>query len=153
MNNTSEYTARIENAFITMRRNSFQHRTIDSGLKPPEFFLLKLLRESSGDGFSPATPTELAKKMQVTTSAVTHHLNTLENRKLVERQQSKSDRRVFHVKLSARGKRLLQKQRQAHMDMINDFLEYLGPDEAEHFVNIIERANDFFTNKNRGEKC
>ncbi len=149
--NESDYLTRIENALMALRRNSFRHRPrFAHGLRPPEFFVLKLLGEMNDD--APPTSTELAKTMDVSVSAVTHHLNNLEKHRLIERAQSQTDRRVYNIKLSRAGKRILKSQRSTHRDQMLAFLEYLGPDDSAQLVRIIERTNEFFTKYNSGNK-
>jgi len=66
----------------------------------------------------------------------------LENRKLVERQQSPEDRRVNFIKLTAKGKKILG-QALAICDQVEkDFLKPLSKEEIETFKDILVRLLD-----------
>src|SRR5262245_8145032 len=72
-------------------------------LSPSQFNLLKLLYDHP-DG---ATQIELSRQLIMHRSNVTGLVDRLERRCLVKRREVHSDRRVYHVVLTARGRALL----------------------------------------------
>lgn len=72
-----------------------------SGLAPWEYDVLSALRREGRAGG--LTPGELCESAQLTSGAMTHRLDRLEERGLVRRRAGKTDRRSVTVILSARG--------------------------------------------------
>ncbi|WP_280274604.1 MarR family winged helix-turn-helix transcriptional regulator [Nocardia wallacei] len=75
----------------------------DAKLSRPEFDLLGALRRTARD----LTPSELARETFSSGAAVTKRLRQLTDRGLVERRADDRDRRVAHVRLTTRGRTLL----------------------------------------------
>jgi DNA-binding MarR family transcriptional regulator len=59
------------------------------------------------DGSEQSTLTELAERMQLAQSTVTELVSRAEEAGLLEREQSQTDARVAHLRLSAEGERRL----------------------------------------------
>jgi DNA-binding MarR family transcriptional regulator len=75
------------------------------GLKHWEYDVLSVLRRQ-GEPFELAA-TEIADAALLTSGAMTTRIDGLESRGLVRRRQSKQDRRSFRVRLTARGRKLV----------------------------------------------
>jgi DNA-binding MarR family transcriptional regulator len=76
-----------------------------SGLAPWEYDVLSALRRvGAGRGL---TPKELCQSAQLTSGAMTHRIDRLEERGLVRRRSGRGDRRSITVLLSARGRALV----------------------------------------------
>ena len=76
-----------------------------AGLAPWEYDVLSALRR--GGGSQGLTPKELCQSAQLTSGAMTHRIDRLEERKLVRRRSSKDDRRSVSVLLTPKGKALV----------------------------------------------
>ena len=86
----------------------------EHGLKHWEYDVLSVLRRQ-GDPFElPAT--EIADAAFLTSGAMTTRIDGLEGRGLVKRRRSKSDRRSVLVRLTARGKSLVDAALATRMD-------------------------------------
>ncbi len=72
----------------------------EEGLTPSRYLLLLMIR-SARDGRS--TVTELAERMQLTQSTVTELVTRSESARLVRREQSGEDARVFWLELTEEG--------------------------------------------------
>ena len=77
-----------------------------SGLTPQRYLLLLMIKGAS-DGSEQSTVTELAERLQLAQSTVTELVSRAEEAGLVEREQSMSDARVAHLRLTAEGERRL----------------------------------------------
>ena len=77
-----------------------------SGLTPQRYQLL-LMVKGAPDGSEQSTVTELAERMQLAQSTVTELVSRAEEAGLLEREQSQTDARVAHLRLSAEGERRL----------------------------------------------
>ena len=88
-------------------------------------------------------PGDIAKCGQATPSAVSQTLKSLEEKGLITRQRDRGDSRAVTVHLTKEGCAFSARGRELHEQMIDGVLTYLGPEDAEHFVRIVERLADF----------
>lgn len=86
---------------------------------------------------------DIAKCGHATPSAVSQTLKSLEEKGLITRQRDKGDSRAVTVHLTDDGRAFSARGREVHEQMIDGVLTYLGPEDAEHFVRIVERLADF----------
>lgn len=77
-----------------------------AGLTPQRHLLLLMIK-GARDGSEQSTVTELADRLQLAQSTVTELVSRAEEVGLVEREQSSSDARVAHLRLTAEGERRL----------------------------------------------
>ncbi|HZS24337.1 MAG TPA: MarR family transcriptional regulator [Gaiellaceae bacterium] len=77
-----------------------------SGLTPQRYLLL-LMVKGAPDGSGRSTVTELADRLQLAQSTVTELVSRAEEAGLLEREQSPTDARVAHLRLTEEGERRL----------------------------------------------
>ena len=77
-----------------------------SGLTPQRHLLLLMIKGAS-DGSEQSTVTELADRLQLAQSTVTELVSRAEEIGLLEREQSSTDARVAHLRLTPEGERRL----------------------------------------------
>jgi DNA-binding MarR family transcriptional regulator len=77
-----------------------------SGLTPQRYLLLLMIKGAAG-GTQQTTVTELADRLQLAQSTVTELVRRAEEVGLVSREQSQSDARVAHLRLTPEGDRRL----------------------------------------------
>jgi DNA-binding MarR family transcriptional regulator len=77
-----------------------------SGLTPQRYLLL-LMVKGAPDGSEQSTVTELAERLQLAQSTVTELVSRAEETGLIEREQSHTDARVAHLRLTEEGERRL----------------------------------------------
>ena len=77
-----------------------------SGLTPQRYLLL-LMVKGAPDGSEQSTVTELAERLQLAQSTVTELVSRAEETGLLEREQSQTDARVAHLRLTEEGERRL----------------------------------------------
>ena len=78
-----------------------------SGLTPQRYLLLLMVKGApSGDERS--TVTELAQRLQLAQSTVTELVSRAESAGLIAREQSQTDARVAHLRLTREGERRLE---------------------------------------------
>ena len=70
-------------------------------LTPPQYYVLATIGYLGGVPFS-----EIGAKLMVTVSNLTGIVDRLEEKGIVNRERDKHDRRVIHVKLTDKGKKL-----------------------------------------------
>jgi DNA-binding MarR family transcriptional regulator len=77
-----------------------------SGLTPQRYLLL-LMVKGAADGSEQSTVTELSERLQLAQSTVTELVSRAEESGLIEREQSQTDARVAHLRLTEEGERRL----------------------------------------------
>jgi DNA-binding MarR family transcriptional regulator len=78
-----------------------------SGLTPQRYLLLLMIK-GAHDGSEQSTVTELADRLQLAQSTVTELVSRAEEAGLVLREQSATDARVAHLRLTEEGERRLE---------------------------------------------
>jgi DNA-binding MarR family transcriptional regulator len=78
-----------------------------SGLTPQRHLLLLMIK-GARDGSEQSTVTELADRLQLAQSTVTELVSRAEEAGLIEREQSATDARVAHLRLTPEGERRLE---------------------------------------------
>jgi DNA-binding MarR family transcriptional regulator len=77
-----------------------------AGLTPQRYLLLLMIK-GAPDGTEKSTVTELSERLRLAQSTVTELVRRAEEAGLVEREPSRNDGRVAHLRLSAEGERRL----------------------------------------------
>jgi DNA-binding MarR family transcriptional regulator len=77
-----------------------------SGLTPQRHLLLLMIK-GAPDGGEQSTVTELSDRLQLAQSTVTELVSRAEEAGLIDREQSTSDARVAHLRLTEEGERRL----------------------------------------------
>jgi DNA-binding MarR family transcriptional regulator len=125
--------------------NAEYGRRIQTGLSMSQFLILETLR---GEGKK--TCTELADALQITLPAVTNLTNKLVSCGLAERCSCEKDRRVVYMKLTEKGRALLQEIDVKSEEIIRAFWKELSPDEIGELSRLLGKALTY-TNSGRRE--
>ena len=112
------------------------------GVTPAEMYAIMAVSRLEGEGRKVRSG-DIAKCGQATPSAVSQTLKSLEEKGLITRQRDKGDSRAVTVHLTEDGRAFSARGRELHEQMIDEVLTYLGPEDAEHLVRIVERLADF----------
>ena len=103
-----------------------------------------------GDGNNMSS---IAKKLNITVGSLTTAMNSLVNKKYVERRRSEEDRRVVFVKLTDRGVKAYRHHENYHRQMTRAILDKLDEAEIPVLVKTLDALSEFFTgySKNRSQ--
>lgn len=112
------------------------------GVTPAEMYAIMAVSRLEGEGRK-VRPGDIAKCGQATPSAVSQILKSLDEKGLITRQRDKGDSRAVAVHLTKDGCAFSARARELHEQIIDEVLTYLGSEDAEHFVRIMERLADF----------
>jgi len=83
---------------------------------------------------------ELADKLGVTTGTLTVTVDRLEQKGLIERQPHETDRRSYRVILTTAGKKHFAKHHEFHVNLTEEIVSALTPEELESFEGILAKV-------------
>ncbi|MCF2681647.1 MarR family winged helix-turn-helix transcriptional regulator [Faecalicatena contorta] len=95
-----------------------------------------------GDGRNMSS---IAKKLKITVGSLTTAMNSLVNKKYVERHRSEEDRRVVFVKLTEKGVRAYHHHEDYHRQMTQAIMDKLDEKELPVLVKTLDVLTEFFT--------
>lgn len=104
-------------------------------LRPVEFSILVLLQASTE-----VSPSQLAQALGVAAPNMTGILRRLEQRGLVERARSETDKRIQHIVLTPQGQAFIREARAAGKDMDQPWLGRLSPAEQAMLLELLAKA-------------
>ncbi len=82
---------------------------------------------------------ELVKNLDISCAMMTHFIDQLQEKKLVKRKRSDSDRRVGHVILTKKGNDMLRRIQNAHTENLKKLLLKFSPGDREVFIDSFEK--------------
>lgn len=109
------------------------------GLGPDEFDVLATLRRS-GRPYQ-LNPCDLGDSMMVSSATMTHRLDKLEARDLIERLPDPKDRRGVIAKLTPTGKRLVDRAVAAHVEGEERLLASLSGQQRQALADLLRRLS------------
>ena len=104
------------------------------GLKPPHFGVMTLIDAHPG-----STQQELVTGSLIDPSSMVAVIDELEGMGLAERRRHPDDRRKHAVHLTARGRRKLERAREAAIQMARDVFAPLEPEELETLRRLLRK--------------
>ena len=105
------------------------------GLTPPLFGLLNVLGAREG-----AIQQELGSAMGIDPSTMVSLIDQLEAAGLAKRRPHPTDRRARQVAITPKGRRLLERGRQMSLQVEDEVLRGLTPDERRQLLTLLRRA-------------
>ena len=106
-----------------------------AGLTTSQFSALEALYH-----LGPLCQRDLAKKILKSGGNITMVVDNLEKRGLVERERDAIDRRYITVRLTAAGRRLIQKLFPRHAEAIREEMDVLSATELERLARLCKRV-------------
>lgn len=102
-----------------------------------------------GDG---GNMSSIARKLNITVGSLTIAMNSLVNKKYVERRRSEEDRRVVLVKLTAKGRKAYRHHEDYHRQMTMAILQKLDETELPVLMKTLDALTDFFKGYSKSGK-
>ena len=90
-----------------------------------------------------ATPSDISKELLVTLGTVTTSLNNLERKGYIERRRSSIDRRVVHLSLTKKGRRLYRLHKRFHNRMVMQVVEGMSSEEKNAMQKGLQNLYNF----------
>lgn len=95
----------------------------------------------TGDGKNMSS---IARKLNITVGSLTTAMNSLVNKKYVERHRSEEDRRVVFVKLTPKGIRAFRHHEDYHRQMTQAVVDKLDETEMPVLLKTLDALTEFF---------
>jgi DNA-binding MarR family transcriptional regulator len=127
-----EAIAQIE-ALMSVRRKAFCSQPLHREISMPQLYILMVLEEHG-----PTTVTDLAHLLRISAPSASSIVDRMEEHGLVERARDEADRRVVHVRLLDRGRRLMNEVTGLKRDGLQRVLATLSDEELEHVIRAAE---------------
>lgn len=125
--------ARLARGFDAAHARTFA----DFGLRPDEFDVLATLRRHGAP--YELNPRELLLTMMVSSGTLTHRLDKLERAGLVQRCADPDDRRCVTVRLTERGREVVDRAVEAHVRREEELLDGLSAAERRRLADLLRR--------------
>lgn len=126
------------------------------GLSRGEFFMLHQVAclEKHKEGDVPGGKiSDLSTATEMSKPAVSQMLNALEDKGLIERIMTKSDRRVVYVRLTDTGRERLAASGRQMGGLIDAIVRELGPEDTKELIRLIDKLYQIFEKiKTSGEQ-
>lgn len=109
-------------------------QAIEGTMSVSEFLVLRMLAQTG-----PSRVSQIARKMQITASAVTFLTDKLADKELILRKRDEADRRVVLVSITEKGARVLEGLEALRRAAAERMLEGLSDSELSGIVAILEK--------------
>ena len=86
----------------------------------------------------------IARQLNITVGSLTTAMNSLVNKKYVERHRSEEDRRVVFVKLTSKGIKAYHHHEDYHRQMTQAIMDKLDEKELPVLMKTLDALSDFF---------
>lgn len=103
--------------------------------------------EAIGNG-EPKSMSVIAKSLNITVGTLTTNMNSLEDKKYILRERSKTDKRVVLVRLTEKGRKAFFHHRDFHRRMIHSIVKDLEEDEMKVLIRCLQNLTKFFDEQN-----
>ena len=94
----------------------------------------------------------IARKLNITVGSLTTAMNSLVNKRYVERHRSEEDRRVVYISLSDKGKKAFVHHARFHKEMITSIMDEFDDDEKKILIRGLTKLDNWFKNKEEENK-
>jgi DNA-binding MarR family transcriptional regulator len=140
----------LANAYETVNNEHLSH----ARLSGPRWSLLLRLWGAEQLGAPFVHPTQLSHTQNVSKNTISSHLRSLEEQGLIERAIDPSDKRQFHIRLSERGRALVQAVTSDHLRFLNHLTADLSPTDVEQLQQLLLRLyQSLVKHGNLPERC
>lgn len=114
------------------------------GLHPSQLKLLMTMHHA------PATPSELAKRMEVSMPTISKTIDVLERRGLVERAADETDRRRVLLTMTREGRATLRRVLDRGIEQLSEVLSSASPEELDRIEQGMESLSEVLARAHPG---
>jgi len=122
---------------LSLLTKKFQTELLNGDLKEytlRQLYYIELIDKNEGISVS-----EISKTLELKKSTISIAVNQLIDLGIVDKIQSRNDKRVYFLTLTPKGKNIMEMHKQVHKNTIKKILNILNPIEVENFINIVDK--------------
>jgi len=137
MNQELELVESMDKLSVLMQK--FQTELLNGELKEytlRQLYYIELINKKDGISVS-----EISRLLDLKKSTISVAINQLIGLKIVKKIQSDTDKRIYFLKLTSKGKKIMEMHKQVHKNTIKKILNILDPDEVEKFITIVDKIS------------
>lgn len=141
-------------AFMGFNKMNWRfQRKMDGDCKYSEIQVLMSLKYKSKatDKEQGMKISDIGRILRIASPTVTQLINSMEAGGMVERQSDPNDRRAVRVLLTEAGDRVAIQAAEAHKERMNGLALYLGKDDSEQLVHLLNKVSHYFDESNQSE--
>ncbi|MEG0823492.1 MAG: MarR family transcriptional regulator [Erysipelotrichaceae bacterium] len=144
--NRSERATELFRAFYVMQKSDVNAETnMCKSLKRRDMmFLDGIMHLNKGDIVKMS---EISEFFKITPAAISQIIRNFENKGFIERIQLESDRRSVYIKVTPLAKEAIKNTEIELNAMFENFVDYLGEEDSEHFIRILKKCAEYHKNK------
>jgi MarR family transcriptional regulator, organic hydroperoxide resistance regulator len=135
MNRELELVESMDKLSGLMRK--FQTELISGELREytlRQLYYIELIDKNEGISVS-----EISKALDLKKSTISIAINQLIDLNIVTKIQSNTDKRIYFLKLTEKGKNIMKMHKKVHQNTIKKIINILEPEEIENFINIVDK--------------
>ncbi|OGF47897.1 MAG: hypothetical protein A2231_07480 [Candidatus Firestonebacteria bacterium RIFOXYA2_FULL_40_8] len=121
-------------------RGPIDEDLIKLNLDMPHIAILNIITHSKIEPMM----SEIGKKLDISKAMITHIIDSMENKQLVERAEDPKDRRIIRIRTTKTGKDVINKIELHHRNKLRSFLTSMSPSDRDVFVNAIRVTHKIF---------
>lgn len=140
--NTSLAESLIQ-TIMDFSRLSIQKHSV-GGLNRSEFYFLATLFSLGQNGPTGVRASEISRGLEITPAAVTHILNAMEKKGLVERVADPTDRRCVLIRPTLSGQQIMGMAQSILFEELKGLVGFLGEKDSEDLVRLLALTKAYF---------
>jgi len=113
-----------------------------------EYELLGMLAMRMEGNQNALSVSEISNFLQITPAGVTHMLNPLEMKGLIERLKDPSDRRVVLISVTPKGVEVAQSLMVEVQEKLTGLIDFLGEDDSRKLIDLMNKVIEFASTHN-----
>jgi DNA-binding MarR family transcriptional regulator len=133
----------LATTLLKLKKNSWEADK-NKKLRQNEFFVLTILVKRSDAQEKDTKVSDLSVLFGITPAAVTHIVNSLEEKGFLERFADPADRRIVIVRATPKGKEIAKIRYKKIIEKISGLVERLGEKDSNEFIRLLTVANDYW---------
>jgi DNA-binding MarR family transcriptional regulator len=132
------------NIFNHMKRSSFLKSLNTTSIRPSEIIVMSNLAKLSGNAEKGIKVSDFSGYMQVTPAAITHIIDLLVEKGLVERRADPDDRRIVLISPTKKGLETARDLEEKINIKIGGLVDFLGEKDSKEFVRLLSSVSEYF---------
>ena len=122
-------------------------RILDLDISMPHIMVIRTLRCEEQE----PTNSSIGRELSVPPAMMTRIVSKLEKKELVERVRDKTDMRIWHVRLTPKGRNLAEKAQQMQLKHMMQMLDGLSPADRMKIMKSMGRIADILSKYHKGD--